>query len=60
MRRTSLISILVFVAGLGIGYFARGAAGTLQQRYTHKADVAAIEKLNQEDIEAHWRKTRSG
>jgi ketosteroid isomerase-like protein len=52
MRRTSLITILVFVAGLGIGYFARGAVGTLQQRYTHKADLAAIEKLNQEDIEA--------
>jgi ketosteroid isomerase-like protein len=42
----------VFVAGLGIGYFARGAVGTLQQRYTHKADLAAIEKLHQEDIEA--------
>jgi ketosteroid isomerase-like protein len=51
MRRTSLITILVFVAGLGIGYFARGAVGTLQQRYTHKADLAAIEKLHQIDIE---------
>jgi uncharacterized protein (TIGR02246 family) len=51
MRRTSLVTILVFVAGLGIGYFARSAVGTLQQRYTHKADLAAIEKLNQEDIE---------
>jgi uncharacterized protein (TIGR02246 family) len=52
MRRTSLITILVFVAGLGIGYFARGAVGTLQQRYTHKADLAAIEKVHQEEIEA--------
>ena len=51
MKRTSLITILVFVAGLGIGYFARGAVGTLQQRYTHKADLAAIEKLHQTDIE---------
>src|SRR5271170_396143 len=51
MRRTSLITILVFVSGLGIGYFARGAVGTLQQRYTHKADLAAIEKLHQIDIE---------
>jgi uncharacterized protein (TIGR02246 family) len=51
MRRTSLVTILVFVAGLGIGYFARSAVGTLQQRYTHKADLAAIEKLHQEDIE---------
>ena len=42
MRRTSLITILVFVAGLGIGYFARGAVGTLQQRYTHKADLACL------------------
>lgn len=49
MKRTSLITILVFVAGLGIGY--RSAAGTLQQR-TQDADRAAIEKLNQEDIEA--------
>jgi len=52
MRRTSLITILVFVAGLGIGYFARGVAGTLQQRYSHKADLAAIERAHQEDIEA--------
>jgi len=51
MRRTSLITILVFVAGLGIGYFARGVLGTLQQKYKHKADLAAIEKLNQEEID---------
>jgi hypothetical protein len=51
MRRTSLITILVFVAGLGIGYFARGAVGMLQRR-THVADLAAIEKAQQEDIEA--------
>ncbi len=50
MRRTSLITILVFVAGLGIGFFARSAMGTLQRR-THAADFAAIEKLHQEDIE---------
>jgi hypothetical protein len=50
MRRTSLITILVFVAGLGIGYFARGALGAFLQRYTHKADLAAIEKLHQDDI----------
>jgi len=51
MRSTSVVTILVFVAGLGIGYFARGAMRTLQQRYTHKADLAAIEKLNQEEID---------
>ena len=52
MRGTSVITILVFVAGLGIGYLARGAVGTLQQRYMHQADIAAIEKAHQEDIEA--------
>jgi hypothetical protein len=51
MRRTSLIAILVFVVGLGTGYFVRGAMRTLQQRHTHKADLAAIEKLNQEEID---------
>jgi len=51
MRRTSLITILVFVAGLGIGYFARGAAGMLQRRM-HATDLAAIEKAHQEAIEA--------
>jgi ketosteroid isomerase-like protein len=51
MRRTSLVAILVFVAGLGIGYFARGAAGMLQPT-TPGADLAAIEKAQQDDIEA--------
>ena len=51
MTQTSLITILVFVAGLGSGYFARSAVGMLQRR-TPAADLASIEKLNQEDIEA--------
>jgi ketosteroid isomerase-like protein len=51
MRRSSLITVLVFVAGLGIGYFARSAAGMLQLR-THAADLRAIEKAHQEDIQA--------
>jgi len=51
MRGTSLVTILVFVAGLGLGYFARGAAGMFQRR-TYAADLAAIEKLNQENIDA--------
>jgi ketosteroid isomerase-like protein len=52
MRRTSLVSILVFVAGLGIGFFARSAGmGTFQRRDTRAADLAAIEKLHQRDIE---------
>jgi ketosteroid isomerase-like protein len=51
MRRTSLVTIVVFVSGLGIGYFARNLAGMLQRR-THAEDLAAIEKAHQEDIEA--------
>ena len=52
MKRTSLTTVLVFVAGLGIGYFARGPVGRLQQRYAHRADLAAIERVHQEDIDA--------
>jgi uncharacterized protein (TIGR02246 family) len=51
MSRTSYITILVFVAGLGGGFFARGAADMLQRR-TYATDLAAIEKLNQEEIDA--------
>jgi ketosteroid isomerase-like protein len=51
MRRTFLITILGFFAGVGSGYFARGAPGLLQ-RGAHDADLAAIEKLHQEDIDA--------
>jgi len=51
MRRISLFVTIALLAGFVIGYFARGAAGMLQRR-THAADLAAIEKLNQEDIEA--------
>jgi ketosteroid isomerase-like protein len=50
MRRSSLVTILVFVAGLGVGFFARSALRPLQQRYTHATDLAAIEKLHQQDI----------
>ena len=52
MKRTFMAIILVFVTGLGIGYFARDAMGTLQRKDTHAADLAAIEKLHQKDIEA--------
>jgi uncharacterized protein (TIGR02246 family) len=52
MRRNSLVAILVFVAGLGIGYFARSAVGTTHRTDTHAADLAAIEKLHRADIEA--------
>jgi uncharacterized protein (TIGR02246 family) len=52
MRRTSLVTILVFVAGLGIGFFSRSAYTDMLQRRTHAADWAAIEKAHREDIEA--------
>ena len=53
MRRTSLVAILVFVAGLGMGYFARSAGiGTPQRTDTHAADLTAIEKLHRADVEA--------
>jgi len=53
MRRTSLITILVFVAGLGIGYFARSTGiGAPKKADAHAADLAAIEKLHKADIEA--------
>jgi ketosteroid isomerase-like protein len=51
MRRTSVFVTIALLAGCVIGYFARSAAGMLQRR-TNAADLAGIEKLNQEDIEA--------
>jgi uncharacterized protein (TIGR02246 family) len=51
MPRTSLITILVFAAGFGSGYVAQNGVGMIQRRAL-AADLAAIEKLNQEDIEA--------
>jgi uncharacterized protein (TIGR02246 family) len=53
MRRTSVFMTITFLAGLGIGYFARSASmGTLQRRDTHAADLAAIEKLHRTDVAA--------
>jgi uncharacterized protein (TIGR02246 family) len=52
MRRNSLVAILVFVAGLGIGYFVRGAMGTANRSDTHGTELAKIEKLHRADIEA--------
>src|SRR5712692_6996698 len=49
MRRTSVFSAVAFVAGLGIGFLARG---TLHRTDTRAADLAAIEKLHQEDVAA--------
>jgi ketosteroid isomerase-like protein len=51
MRRISVYVTIALLAGFVIGYFARSATGMLQRR-THAADLAAIEKVHQEDIEA--------
>jgi uncharacterized protein (TIGR02246 family) len=51
MRRISVFVTIAFLAGLGIGFFARSAMGTFHRKDTHAADLAAIEKLHQEDIE---------
>jgi ketosteroid isomerase-like protein len=59
MRRT-LITILVFVAGLGIGYFARSAKGTHLRNDQYAADLAAIEKLHQRDIEVTLAQDQQG
>src|SRR5271156_3093063 len=51
MRRISVFVTIALLAGFVIGYFAQSAAGLVQRR-THAADLAAIEKLHQEDIAA--------
>jgi hypothetical protein len=51
MIRTAVFVTMAFLVGLGIGYFARGArAAMLERRSGRAADLAAIEKLHQEDI----------
>jgi uncharacterized protein (TIGR02246 family) len=52
MKRTSLVTLLVFVAGLGIGFFARSTLGMLQREATHAADLAGIERLHRADVDA--------
>src|SRR5215469_521342 len=52
MTRISVFVTIAFLVGLAIGFFARGAMGTLQQRDKHAADLAAIEKLHEADAEA--------
>lgn len=52
MRRTSAFVTIAFLAGLAVGFFARSAGiGMLQRRDTRVADLVAIEKLHQKDIE---------
>src|SRR5271168_5279917 len=52
MKRTPAFVALAFLAGLGVGYYAR-SIGTSTPRRTdaHAADMAGIEKLHQKDIE---------
>jgi ketosteroid isomerase-like protein len=51
MRRTYVLVAIAFLAGLGIGFFARRTGReTLLSRNTHAADLAAIDKFHQEDI----------
>jgi uncharacterized protein (TIGR02246 family) len=52
MRRTAVFVTIAFVAGLGIGSFARIPMGTLQRKETYAADLAAIEKLHKADVAA--------
>jgi ketosteroid isomerase-like protein len=52
MKRTSVFVTIGFLAGLVVGFFAHSAGvGRLLRRDMHAADLAAIEKLHQEDIE---------
>jgi ketosteroid isomerase-like protein len=52
MKRTSVFVTIGFLAGLGTGFFAHSAGvGRLFRRDPHAADLAAIEKLHQIDIE---------
>jgi uncharacterized protein (TIGR02246 family) len=50
MRR--IATVLVFLAGLGIGYLVRPSADRFRQKDGHAADLVAIEKAHQEDVEA--------
>jgi uncharacterized protein (TIGR02246 family) len=52
MKRTSVFVTVGFLAGLGTGFFAHSAGvARLLRSEPHAADLAAIEKLHQKDIE---------
>jgi ketosteroid isomerase-like protein len=55
MRRALVFLVLGFLAGIAIGYFARGATRAFLKKNAHPADMAAIEKLHREDIEATYK-----
>lgn len=51
MRRASVFVTIAFLAGLAIGFCARGAAlRELLRRDARAADLAAVEKLHQQEI----------
>jgi ketosteroid isomerase-like protein len=53
MKHAPLLAAVAFLAGPGIGFFARSSGlGTHPRTHTRAADLAAIEKLHQEDIAA--------
>lgn len=53
MRQISLCATAAFLAGLGIGLFARSVAMAAPREHdAHPADLAAIERLHKADIEA--------
>jgi len=53
MRRIAVFVTIALLAGLGIGYFARGArTGATYKTDTHAADLEAIEKLHKADVAA--------
>lgn len=53
MKRASMFITIAFVAGVGIGFFARSTVlRNLPRRDTHAADLAAIEKLHKADVDA--------
>jgi ketosteroid isomerase-like protein len=52
MGRNSVVAILAFVVGFGLGYWARASMGQTHSADTHTADLVAIEKLHRADIEA--------
>ena len=52
MKRTSAFVTVGFLTGLGTGFFAHSAGvARLLRSEPHAADLAAIEKLHQKDIE---------
>jgi ketosteroid isomerase-like protein len=51
MKRTSVFVTIGFLAGLAVGFFVHSVGvGRLLRRDMHAADLAAIEKLHQDDI----------